>query len=164
MKYIIFQLSFLILISCNGNKVDTSGNLGSLNSDSLKQVLMNVDKSWSDSSLRKGYNKSRLDFAADDAVNLLDKEMPLFGKNEISKYAATHEDSTFSLQWKALKAEVSASGDLGCTFGGWTLKTTSKNGKENTVFGDYITVWKKQADNSWKYIMDGGNETPEEVK
>ena len=59
---------------------------------------------------------------------------------------------------------MSSSGDLGCTFGSWTLNSKTKSGTGTSVYGDYITVWQKQPDNSWKYIMDGGNKTPEEVK
>jgi hypothetical protein len=32
--------------------------------------------------------------------------------------------------------------------------------KEEKNYGVYVTVWKKQSDNSWKFVLDGGNDTP----
>jgi mannose-6-phosphate isomerase-like protein (cupin superfamily) len=51
----------------------------------------------------------------------------------------------FSLQWTATKAEISGSGDVGYTAGTYQI------GPEK---GKYITVWKKQADGSWKVTED----------
>ena len=164
MKYLTLILLSLFFISCNQKPGENKNYLAEIHKDSLQKILINVDKSWSDSAQRKGYYKSRLDFAADNAIDLLDKEMPLIGKMAISEFVASHPDSSFTIQWKALKAVVSASGDLGCTFGSWTLKTKTKSGADTTLYGDYMTVWQKQMDNSWKYILDGGNETPGEVK
>ena len=44
-----------------------------------------------------------------------------------------------------------------------TLEQMVKNekGEKITLQGDYLTVWQKQADGSWKVIYDGG--TPDAV-
>jgi ketosteroid isomerase-like protein len=54
-------------------------------------------------------------------------------------------------------ADISASGNLGYTYGLFNIHTTSGNllGR-----GKYITIWKKQTDGTWKYVLDGGNEGP----
>jgi hypothetical protein len=31
-------------------------------------------------------------------------------------------------------------------------------------YGNYMSVWKKQDDGSWKFVLDGGNTTPPPVK
>lgn len=67
---------------------------------------------------------------------------------------------TFTLEWYPVKVEVSKSADLGYTFGNWIF-TNVKGEKE---YGNYMTVWKKQKDGSWKYVIDGGNSTPEPLK
>ena len=164
MKIIVLIFYCLLLFSCVTKKDEKQNYVSVINKDSLQKVLINVDKSWSDSAQIKGFNKSRLDFAADNAINMLDNEMPLIGKNAISAFASSHSDSSFSIQWKALKAEVSDSGDMGYTFGSWELKTKTSKGTDTIFYGDYLTVWKKQLDNSRKYLIDGGNETPKEVK
>lgn len=162
MKFLVLFFYCVLLFSCI-KKDETQNHVIAINKDSLQKVLINIDKSWSDSAQIKGFNKSRLDFAAANAINMLGNAMPLIGKNAISEYASSHSDSSFSIQWKALKAEVSDSGDMGYTFGSWELKTKTSTGTDTILFGDYLTVWKKQVDNSWKYLIDGGNDTPKEV-
>lgn len=164
MKFIVLIFFCELFFSCIKKKDETQNQVISINKDSLQNVLINVDKSWSDSAQIKGFNKSRLDFAADNAINMLENSMPLIGKNAISEFASSHSDSSFSIQWKALKAEVSDSGDMGFTYGSWELKTKTPKGTDTIFYGDYLTVWKKQMDNSWKYLIDGGNETPKAVK
>ncbi len=161
MRYAFLVSLSILIFSCNSNQPNSNSVAG--NRDSLRLQLINVDKSWSEHSLQKGYHKSRIDFADNAATDLLEGEMPLHGINEIKEYAASHPDSTFTLIWKPLRCEVAASGELGYTFGGWTMKTKSKTGKDTLLFGDYMTVWKRQPNGSWKYIVDGGNNTPNQV-
>ncbi len=58
------------------------------------------------------------------------------------------------LYWQPVYADISTSGDFGYTTGPWSY---SKNKKETpTAFGEYITVWRKQADGKWKILIDAG--------
>jgi ketosteroid isomerase-like protein len=56
------------------------------------------------------------------------------------------------LDWQPIRAEVSESGELGWTTG--TSKVVTNAGMRQ---GRYITVWRKQADGSWKVWADLGN-------
>ncbi|UPT61606.1 MAG: hypothetical protein M0D54_14510 [Hyphomonadaceae bacterium JAD_PAG50586_4] len=53
-----------------------------------------------------------------------------------------------SLNWGPQFAGVSSGGDFGFTTGPY-------NGG-GAAFGQYFTVWRRQADGSWKWIYDGG--------
>ena len=54
----------------------------------------------------------------------------------------------------SFKADYSAvSGDLGVTSGPYQI-TMMENGKKVDDKGKYVTVWKKQADGSWKVVRD----------
>ncbi len=53
-----------------------------------------------------------------------------------------------SLTWAPEFAGISRGGDIGFTTGPY-------NGG-GTAFGQYFTVWRRQADGSWKWIYDGG--------
>jgi len=52
---------------------------------------------------------------------------------------------------------VAASGDLGYAVGTWQLTGKSRKGEPVSLTGKYMTVWKKQADGSWKVVADMGN-------
>lgn len=54
-----------------------------------------------------------------------------------------------TLEWWPNFAGIARSGDLGFTTGGVAV-----NGRRA---GHYFTVWKKQADGSWKWVYDGGS-------
>ncbi|MEI7727400.1 MAG: hypothetical protein WCK09_19985, partial [Bacteroidota bacterium] len=61
------------------------------------------------------------------------------------------------LKWVPVKAEISQSNDLGYTFGNWELYLKSK---DTTMYGNYVSIWEKQEDGSWKYVLDAGSNTP----
>ncbi len=61
-----------------------------------------------------------------------------------------------TLTWHPSKAEVLAGGDVGYTTG--FSERRAPNGAVNK--GNYLTVWKKQQDGSWKAIYDTGTGVP----
>lgn len=161
-KYLVILPAFTLLTSCSQNCKKTDAAYA-LNKDSLKSVLIGEDKKWSDLSVKEGFNHARENYLCESSIETGNGSMPLMGKKAIEEFNATHPDSTFTLEWKAIRAEVAASGELGYTFGGWTIKTKTKAGKDTAMYGNYITVWRKQTDGSWKYVFDGGNDTPKPV-
>ena len=52
------------------------------------------------------------------------------------------------LEWAPAVAEIAASGDLGYTSGPWRF--TKEGADKPTASGQFFTVWRKQADGSWK--------------
>jgi ketosteroid isomerase-like protein len=59
-----------------------------------------------------------------------------------------------SVHWTLTKAEAARSGDLGYSMGTYELTFNDTKGKPVTDRGKYITVWRKQADGSWKAVSD----------
>lgn len=64
------------------------------------------------------------------------------------------------LSWTPVFAEASACGDLGYTFGNWEAVEKDAKGAPVTYRGKFLTVWKRQADGSWKVAADIGNARP----
>jgi hypothetical protein len=62
----------------------------------------------------------------------------------------------FRLQWKATRADIGASGDLGYTAGTYELTMNNAAGLPATEKGKYLTAWKK-INGAWKVIEDGGS-------
>lgn len=56
------------------------------------------------------------------------------------------------IRWKPLRAEVSASADLGYSWG----VAESGPGKDGPFkpYGIYVIIWKRQADGQWKFVYD----------
>ncbi len=70
-------------------------------------------------------------------------------------------DPNFKLSFANEKTEVAASGDLAYTIGNFNVTYTNSQTKQpESGTGSYVTVFKKQADGSWKaaadFVVPGG--------
>jgi ketosteroid isomerase-like protein len=115
-------------------------------------AILATDAAWLKVYQRKDLEKSVA--FCDEQGSMLAPNAPIaIGKDAIAKLIA--EDFAHdNIEWHSNKVGVSHSGDLGYTSGttGMTLKDTS--GKTVVYKGKYLTVWKKQADGSWKVLYD----------
>jgi Domain of unknown function (DUF4440) len=68
------------------------------------------------------------------------------------------------LVWSPSKVEVSDDGTLGYTWGRYDFTSKGKDGKAETTSGIYLTIWRRQADGSWKFVYDGGPQIPDDPK
>ncbi len=153
MKQFFFVAAIAFLIaSCNQPAVKTSAT--PLNLDSLKEVLMQTDLAFSDLSKAKGRNASFLEYMDEHVTMMRANGMPLVGKDTMSKRFATIPDTSYALTWKPLYADVATSGDLGYTYGRWLFVTAKNDSSEGT----YCSIWKRQTDGGWKFVLDTGNE------
>ena len=66
------------------------------------------------------------------------------------------------LTWAPIKVDVSADGSLGYTWGRYDLTSKGKDGKAEASTGIYMTIWKRQADGSWKFVYDGAPQLPDD--
>ncbi|MBF9233203.1 YybH family protein [Microvirga alba] len=122
------------------------------------EQLMEADRAFNAMGQREGVGKAFIAYAADAPIMLRPPNMPILGKAELVEVFSKVTDS--SLTWEPLKAEIAGSQDLGYTFGRYKVH---QNG-EVKLHGAYVTIWKKQPDGSWKYVLDGGGATPREVQ
>ena len=61
-----------------------------------------------------------------------------------------------SLTWSASFTDVSDDGTLGYNYGRYESKRIKPDGTESVHTGWFLTIWKRQPDGSWKYVMDNG--------
>jgi ketosteroid isomerase-like protein len=123
-----------------------------------KQEILYTDKAFSDLSKAYGMKHAFLEYAAEEAVILRENSLPQVGKSIIAERFKSISDSGFILTWEPQFADVAASGELGYSYGIFT--TTSKDSLGNPVVekGTYVSVWKKNNDGKWKFVLDTGNE------
>ncbi len=142
-SFLLLLLIAFILSAKNNNSIEV---------ERLKQTELAFSKLCGE----KGMKISFLAYADKNVIKAEgDNQFPVIG---IDSLAASFSDEreNFKLEWYPTKVEVSKSKDLGFTFGNWILTKTNGDKK----YGIYYTVWKKQKDNTWKFIFDGGNSTP----
>ena len=94
---------------------------------------------------------------ADEAVFMFPNAPAMRGRAEIEAgLKAMMEGATFS-DMKFTTEDVMLSGDIAVETGSNEMTITPKGGKAMVDKGNYITVWKRQADGSWKVVRDVSN-------
>ena len=122
--------------------------------------LETLEEKFSDYSATHGFNAALIKYAADNAVKPQPNRHPIIGKEALIKELNTEPDTGYTVTWKATYADISASGDLGYTWGYYYIKTKTTKGRNTTITGNYYTIWKKQLDSTWKWVLDAGNPAP----
>lgn len=126
----------------------------------LKAELRATDSLFSAMAENKGAYAAFTTYADSSVIELNEGAPPVMGLTELKKKYKALDNSKFSLSWKVLRCDVSKSGDLGYTFGDYQLHLATATGADTVLHGNYITVWKKRADGTWRFVLDGGNNTP----
>jgi ketosteroid isomerase-like protein len=94
-------------------------------------------------------------FYADDAAVLPPNDKMATDKATIRKYVAELLSAPgLSLHWEPVKVEVAKGGDLAYLYGTYGLTVDGPGGKSIADTGKIVEIWKKQADGSWKCIVD----------
>ncbi len=158
MKKFFFLLlaTTIVLAACN-NKDKTAGSQTSATTEDHSSeiaVIMKADSAWDKASEAKSA-EGWLSYYSDDAIM-----MPP-GEN-VCKDKASRETSIknmfaipgMSLRFQTTKVEVAKSGDMGYAVGVYQWVSKDAKGKDYHENGKYCETWKKQADGSWKCIVD----------
>jgi ketosteroid isomerase-like protein len=107
----------------------------------------------------KGGGAAFAKWFADDAVTLSNGKAAVLGQPAIA--ADTNwSPSDYQLTWKPEGGRMSPAGDMGFTWGHYEGHFKQKDGTPGVTSGRYMTVWKKQADGSWKVALDASNDEP----
>lgn len=144
MKTHLFLLACSCLISCS-----SSSSL-----EKMRLELMETDRAFSELSKEKGMNHAFTTYCASDGVLLRPQSMPVTGKEAISELVQQTDDSAFQLSWEPSEARVSKSGDMGFTYGVFSMQLKDGSASQR---GTYVSVWVKE-DGQWKFALDTGNE------
>lgn len=142
-KYLPFLFFAGLAATCKTRTVDVSRDA---------EQIMNADRAFSALSETSGLPAAFAAYADSSAVLLQPGYFPLVGQTAFA-YMQQQEDSTALLTWSPENAGMALSGDLGYTYGIYTLKTP-----DTIKQGTYVTIWQRQADGSWKFLLKSGNE------
>jgi len=140
----VFMAILIIIFSC-----------AKKNEKKISGVLLQTDRDFSSMSEKEGMFVAFLAYIADDGVILRDNSFPEQGKDKLRARFEGRSDTSFVLTWEPLYEKIAESGEIGYTYG---IHTNLDKASGAVSKGTYVTVWLKQADGSWKYILDSGTQ------
>ena len=114
------------------------------------RVLMEADSAFSAAAAR-GLEEF-VEFVADSATFFDGSSMQRGRQAVAESWRPLLETPGSSISWKPTSGDIAASGDLGYTIGRWEF-----TGDEGSARGNYVTIWRRQADGSWKVVVDIGD-------
>jgi ketosteroid isomerase-like protein len=114
-----------------------------------------ADAAWEHAYAAKNLEKSVAD--CDQNVSLLWPNMPVVRSKADVRAAIAKDFAGGDLAWHSTAVGVARSGDLAYSVGTYQWKLRGGSGKGSFDKGKYLTVWKKQADGSWRVLFDTFN-------
>jgi ketosteroid isomerase-like protein len=122
-------------------------------------TLLVADRSFARDTEDRGVEGWSAAFA-DDGAQIVSNQPLVQGRMAVRELMKPFfADGTSRLRWEPERASVSASGDLGYTFGHAQMVKVVAGAETVVAKLQYLTVWKRQLDGTWKVAMDVG--TPE---
>jgi ketosteroid isomerase-like protein len=123
------------------------------------EAIRAADADFSNTATRIGTGKAFGQFAAENAQVFSAPGEFITGPAAISE-AFGPPGGNSTLVWHPVTGEAATSGDLGFTVGNAVLTGQREDGAPIIRYSKYLTVWKRQRDGSWRYVVDGGNARP----
>lgn len=150
MKKILFFITVtFIFISCRNSDKKVAKN------DAFaKMEMMDADRKFSKMSEEKGMKTAFIEFLDSNGVLLRPNRLPIAGADAID-YLIQQNDSDFTLTWEPRNGAIAESGELGYTYGIYALRPSQK---DTVIYGTYVSIWRKERNGDWKYVLDSGNQ------
>jgi len=110
------------------------------------------------------FDRAAADGDVDRFADLVAEDAVFFGATKLEGREAVvaawqpflAKNPALSLRWSPTDIEVSSSGDLGVSRGGYRLTQIAEDGSVSVGVGTFVTVWKRSEDGKWRAILDIG--------
>jgi ketosteroid isomerase-like protein len=112
-------------------------------------AMVATERAFSKLSQEKGMKDAFATYIADDGI-LVRGGTFIKGK----PWTLEHPNPPVKLIWWPTQAAISSSGDMGWTTGPYEIR---EEGSDEVGHGNFVTVWRKQADGNWRFAIDLGN-------
>jgi hypothetical protein len=116
--------------------------------------MRETERDFARASAAIGRNAAFAEYFAEKSVLFTDKWITN-GK----QFSKERKASPVILKWEPELMDISDSRDFGISTGPWEAQEYRPN-TSPLATGYFLTVWKKQSDDTWSVILDGGSETP----
>ncbi len=132
-----------------------------VSTEANQRDLLASDRAFCQRSLAAGMKVAFVEYADSAVIKMDDSQLAIRGLDSLkSRWAAPRPDGPSPLFWEPQHAEVATSGDMGFTFGYWRYPVKTATGTDTLYYGNYVSIWKRQSDGAWKYVLDTGTNTP----
>lgn len=125
---------------------------------SALQSMVDTERAFARMSEEQGIRPSFMAFIADNGI--LFRPTAVKGKQWMTEHPLPPSDKRPLLSWQPTFADMARAGDMGYTTGAWEYKSDIHDAQP-VAFGNFLTVWKKQPDRSWKFVIDLGISNPQ---
>jgi uncharacterized protein (TIGR02246 family) len=144
-KQLSFVIAVIAFVSCKQQSVDSKAE---------GEELMQLSRDWSQSAASGNVEKI-LSYWADDAVVISSGDPVLSGKQAIRQMVeGSFKNPGFQISWEPQTVEIAKSGDLGYLLENTRISVNDSTGKPIVSQYKGVTIWKKQADGTWKNVVD----------
>ena len=144
-------LACLIAPSACGSKPDVRQE---------EQKLMEASRAWSRAAQGADVD-AILAYWADDAVVIQPGQEVARGRESQRRMIEGMKRLPgFKISWEPLEARISDGGDMGYLIERNTVRMNGPDGRLVTQQYRAVTIWRKQADGSWKNVVDISNPGP----
>ena len=123
--------------------------------EKLKLEVAHMEDAFCAMAQAKGLLAAFEHFAAPD-VAFIDTDPRKFRGLAAVRARIGPDQPGVTLTWSAAFTDVSADGMLGYNYGRYESRRAGANGQASVHTGWFLTIWKRQPDGSWKYVMDTG--------
>ncbi len=154
MKSLLLVLAATFLVGVFA--VTTIHSFASPSPKASADTLRQLEEEFMNAAAERG-SAGYMSYYADDAVEVPNGAPIITGKANVAKTMGFLDDKNNHLSWTPVGSDISASGDLGYTYGTFEFRSIGKDGKPTVEHGNYTSIWKKQRDGSWKVVLDIGN-------
>ena len=121
-----------------------------------QQQLFDTERAFVRAAAAKGFRDSFYEYFADDGIAF----NPHPFRVRVSLAGQPSTPPPMGADWAPVWGDVAAAGDLGWNTG--PLVYAGRDGKPER-HGLFFSVWKRQADGSYKVVLDIGSDTPAAV-
>ena len=144
MKHSIFAIFIFTAFACSTG-IDVA---------KVEEELLLADTEFSNLSVEKGFSAAFESYCSQEGVLLRPDALPITGKEAVNAAMNETDNSGIRVSWEPAFAKAAMSGELGYTYGIFTVRTLSDSLVSR---GTYVTIWEKTGD-GWKFLLDSGND------
>ncbi|MDI1251500.1 MAG: nuclear transport factor 2 family protein [Lacunisphaera sp.] len=123
--------------------------------EKLKAEVAAMEDAFCAMAKAQGINAAFAHFAAPD-VAFIDTDPRKFRGPAAVQERMGPDQPGVSLTWSAYFTDVSDDGTLGYNYGRFESRRPGRDGQEVVRGGWFLSIWKRQPDGAWKYVMDTG--------